>query len=135
MGRGMLHRHESADDTVRPHGEKMEERRRKKIRKGAASRNPTEAAITCRPFTSSGALRTSDGVMRNFSNGGSYIETSHKYKSGTILIVRTLRYPTMPSFVVDEERPRSICLAEVKWLKELADENAIRYGIGLRYLD
>ena len=49
--------------------------------------------------------------------------------------MRTLRYPTMPSFVVDEERPRSICLAEVKWLKELADENAIRYGIGLRYLD
>ncbi len=73
--------------------------------------------------------------MRNFSSGGSYIETSHKYKSGTILIVRTLRYLAMPPSIPNEEQPRSISLAEVKWLKELADENAIRFGMGLRNLD
>ena len=73
--------------------------------------------------------------MRDFSSQGSYIETSHKYQSGTILIVRTLRYPPMPSSMADEEQPRSISLAEVKWQEELADDNAIRFGMGLRYLE
>ena len=131
----MLDGHENAYNTVRPLGENMEETTEKKNKKRDAPRNPTEAAITCRPHTSCGAICASDGVMRNFSNGGSYIETGHKYKSGTILIVRTLRYPPMPASVAYEELPRSICLAEVKWRQELADENAIRYGIGLRYLD
>ena len=112
----------------------MEETTQKKSKR-KTPRNPTEAEITCRPYTSCGAICASDGVMRNFSSGGSYIETSHKYKSGTILIVRTLRYPPMPSSMADEEQPRSISLAEVKWQEELADDNAIRYGIGLRYLD
>ena len=49
--------------------------------------------------------------------------------------MRMVRYPPMPASMADEERPRSICLAEVKWRQELADENATRYGIGLRYLD
>ena len=73
--------------------------------------------------------------MRNLSWGGPYIETSHKFESGAILIMRMVRYPPMPSSIADEEWPRSICLAEVKWWQELADENAIRFGIGLKYLD
>jgi hypothetical protein len=112
----------------------MEETTGNSKRTRVAPRNPTEAAITCRPFTSSGANHISDGVMRNFSQQGSYIETSRQFKSGTILIVRLLRYPPMPSSVTDEDHPRSICLAEVKWRQKLTDENAIRYGIGLRYL-
>jgi hypothetical protein len=35
----------------------------------------------------------------------------------------------------DEEQPRSICLAEVKWQEEMADDKAIRFGMGLKYLD
>jgi len=72
--------------------------------------------------------------MRNFSTGGSYIETSYKFEPGTILIVRMVSYPNMPSSTVDEERPRSIFLAEVKWRHELTDESAIRFGMGLRYI-
>ncbi|MDX2455283.1 hypothetical protein [Desulfosarcina sp.] len=98
-------------------------------------RNPTEAAITCRPYASTDTIYASAGVMRNFSSQGSYIETSHKYQSGTILIMRMVRYPAIPPSITDEERPRSICLAEVKWRQDLAGENAIGYGIGLRYLD
>ncbi|WP_372683528.1 hypothetical protein [Desulfosarcina sp.] len=100
----------------------------------AAPRNATEAAITCRPFSSTCEICVSDGVMRNFSSQGSYIETSHKFESGTILIMRIVLYPSIPSFVADQERPRSICLAEVKWWHRLAGEKATRYGIGLRYL-
>ena len=113
----------------------MEDKMVMNIIERAAPRNPTEAAITCRPYTSCRAFCPMDGVMRNFSSGGSYIETSHEYKSGTILIVRTLRYPTMPPSIPDQEQPRSISLAEVKWRQELADDNAIRFGMGLRYLD
>lgn len=113
----------------------MEATAEKENRNRAAQRNPTEAEITCRPYTSSGAVLASDGVMRNFSSGGSYIETSYKYKSGTILIVRMVRYPLIPSWVADEDRPRSICLAEVKWLQEITEEHAIRFGLGVRYLD
>lgn len=126
--------HDNADDAVRSCDEKMETTIEAKNRKRAARRNPTEAAITCRPYTSSGVVLASDGVLRNFSIGGSYIETSYKYKSGTILIVRMVRYPAIPSSMVDEQWPRSIYLAEVRWWQELPGENAIRYGIGLRYL-
>jgi len=41
----------------------------------------------------------------------------------------------MPAFIADEERPRSICLADVKWQQELADADTVRFGMGLRYLD
>ncbi len=112
----------------------MEDTTERKIIERAAPRNPTEAALTCRLYASTAAICASDGVMRNFSSEGSYIETSHKYKSGTILIVRMVRYPPMPPSLGAEERPRSICLAEVKWRQELADESAIRFGMGLRYL-
>lgn len=119
---------------IQPNGEKMQNTTEKKRKRGA-SRNPTEAAVTCRPYASSGNVRTSDGVMRNFSNDGFYIETANKFESGTILIVRMINYPPPPTSMTDTERPRTICLAEVKWGKSLADENAIRYGMGLRYID
>lgn len=114
---------------------KMKKPTEKKIRARTASRNPTEAAVTCRTYASSAAGSASDGVMRNFSSQGSYIETSHKFESGTILILRTVRYPDIPPYVSDEERPRSICLAEVKWRRELADPDATRFGLGLKYLE
>lgn len=113
---------------------KIENPTGRKSTQRAAPRNPTEAAITCRPYTSSGAVFKSDGVMRNFSIQGSYIETNRKFKSGTILILQIVRYPSMPASITHDVRPRSICLAEVKWQQELFDENAIRYGIGLKYL-
>jgi hypothetical protein len=113
----------------------MQKTLEKKDRRSVASRNPTEAVVVCRPFTSSGATHTADGFMRNFSKEGSYIETSREFKLGTILHLRIVRYPSMRLTPGTEDQPRSICLAEVKWRKELADENATRYGIGLRYLD
>jgi len=122
-------------DTVKPHGGKMEDTTEKKIIKRFVPRNPIEAEITCRPYTSSGAVLASDGVMRNSSSRGSYIETSHKYKSGTILIVQMVHYPNMPSTMSFKEWPRSLYLAEVKWQQELTYKNAIRFGMGLRYLD
>ena len=122
-------------DAIGYNGENMQNTMQKKTIARIAPRNPTEAAITCRPYASTDTIYSSAGVMRNFSSQGSYIETSRNYQSGTILILRMVRYPAIPPSIADEERPRSICLAEVKWRQELDGENAIGYGIGLRYLD
>jgi hypothetical protein len=46
-----------------------------------------------------------------------------------------LFYPPAASPVNEESRPRTISLAEVKWRQKLADENAVRFGMWLRYLD
>jgi hypothetical protein len=114
----------------------MEKPPKSKKVKRAASRSPTETAITCRPYVSCRVVQTSDGVMRNFSSHGSYVETSGRFKSGTILIVRMLRYPTVTSTLDFDNQPRTICLAEVKWCRKLIDgKSNRRYGMGLKYLD
>jgi hypothetical protein len=96
-------------------------------------RSLTDASITCRPFTSDVA-QASDGIMRNFSGTGSYIETSRGFKPGTVLIVRMTQYRAMSSSIAAEEGLRSISLAEVKWMQELADENTTRYVNNIRII-
>ena len=100
-----------------------------------AEQNSSAAAIVCQPYASSRAARTADGVMRNFSNAGLYIETTHPFKSGTILVVRTVGRLSVAPSSTGENRPRSISLAEVRWRQELAHDADHRYGLGLRYLD
>ena len=73
--------------------------------------------------------------MRNFSNEGFYIETSYKYKSGNILIVRIVNYLTNPLSDTENEQPRSISLAKVKWHQKISCENIIKYGMGMEYID
>ena len=97
-------------------------------------RNFTEVAITCQTL-SSGNARVSEGVMHNFSSEGLYIETTGKYLTGTILIMRMVDYPNIPTSMGDEGRPRSLSLAEVIWRQQLVDENTIRFAMGLKYLD
>lgn len=101
----------------------------------AAERRSTKVAVVCRPYASSGAVRAAEGVMRNFSSEGSYVETLHRFKSGSILVVRTIGSPPMPSSTTGDETPRSISLAQVKWRQELNDDLGIRYGMGLKFID
>lgn len=131
----MLLQQQPAESAPGSHGEKMTINLDKKDKRRVAARKPTEVAIACRQFTSSGATHTADGVMRNFSEDGSYIETSCEFKLGTILHLRMVHYPPISQSPGAEEQPRSICLAEVKWRQEWIDENSIQYGFGLRYLD
>ena len=106
----------------------------KKNHKRNQDRSLTDASITCQPLTSDVA-QASDGIIRNFSSTGFYIETSRGFKPGTVLIVRMTQYPAMSSSIAAEEGLRSISLAEVKWMQELADENTTRYGMGVRYFN
>lgn len=101
----------------------------------SAPRNPIEVAIHCRPYASSGDTRAAEGVMRNFSSTGSYVETCEEFSAGTILIVRIVGNAVSPLSSTNGEVPRSIGIAEVKWRQRLEDDPWIRYGMGLRYLD
>ena len=92
----------------------------------------TRIAIRCRPFAINGALHVSNAVILNFSRTGMYIETSRIYNPGTILIIRKAhRSPWISTRAAGETKPPSLCLAEIKWLKELAQEDSIRFGMGL----
>lgn len=113
----------------------METTPKKEETRRTALRNLTQAHIICKPYTSGGAYRKVEGVMRNFSPNGSYIETSRPFKSGTILILRMEKYPQVPASADGDKWPRSFCLAEVKWQQAVDDREPVRYGIGVRYLD
>jgi hypothetical protein len=80
-----------------------------------SEREKTHAGVVCRQFTSTGGGQTAKGVMRNFSKEGFYIETTSNYKSGTILQLRIVRYPSLSPALPVDATPRSITLAEIKW--------------------
>ena len=105
-----------------------------KTQRRTQDRGLTNACITCRSFTSD-IIQASDGIMRNYSNSGGYIETSRKFSLGTVLVVRMTRCPGMGSSFAAEEGLRTIGLAQVKWMQELADKNTARYGMGIEYFE
>ena len=113
----------------------MEHTAKKVIEKRGSPRHSTAVEMVSRPYTSTGTIRQSNGIIRNFSNGGVYIETPHTYKSGTILVIRATMSAPASSACVTGEGLRTICLAEVKWQTDLSDQKLSRYGIGLRYLE
>ena len=71
------------------HGEEKHLAMKEKEERRVASRNRAEAFVACRPFTCGDADHTADGVVRNFSEGGSYIESSRDFKLGTLFFVAT----------------------------------------------
>ena len=107
----------------------------REIARRAAPRRPTDAAVICRPYVSGAAGQCVDGIMRNFSRQGAYVELSGRYECGTILVVRILDCPWTASALGDCDQPRTICLVEVKWCRQLEAKDPHRCGIGLRYLD
>jgi hypothetical protein len=100
----------------------------------ATARYATDASVACRPFNSRGG-DSADAVMRNFSKGGAYIETGRAFKIGTICQLRMVHYPLALRSVDPDDRPRSACLAVVKWREPLTPDNEGPYGYGLRQLD
>jgi hypothetical protein len=95
----------------------------------------SEADVSFRLFCSCIPNDAIHGIMSNFSRHGCHIETSREFGLGSILLLRVVSYPPAASLLSAEERPHSICLAEVTWLKELNSESEIRYSMKVRYLD
>jgi hypothetical protein len=103
--------------------------------KRAFSRIYVKTEVTCRSFAGRIDVRTSDGILRNFSADGAYIESSDPYVPGSIIVLNMIHFPSLPLYLTEEISPRSSCLAEVRWKQELTDFEVFRYGVGLRYLD
>jgi len=100
----------------------------------STKRMAVEATVLCRPYASSAGCHAVDGIMRNFSSQGIYIETHHKFERGSILVVRMIRLGNS-SGKISAGYPRTICLGEVKWFRKNSGCQPIRYGMGIRYLD
>ena len=100
-----------------------------------ATRTSTAAAVTCRPYVSNGAVRFADGIMRNCSGDGAYIESSRRFYVGTILVIRTVHEKRPATAAQSDPHPPSICLAEVRWWQERDAGRRTRYGMGVKYLD
>ncbi|GAB6910052.1 hypothetical protein JCM12296A_59020 [Desulfosarcina cetonica] len=94
----------------------------------------TDAAISCRHFTSV-TVQPTDGVMRNYSRGGAYIETSCTFTPGTIVVLRVTLSQSKPLWLESFDGLRSLSLAEVKWVQAFSEGTPGRYGMGLRYLE
>ncbi len=102
--------------------------------KRMSTRNPAEIGIVCQPYSSTRATRHCTGVLRNFSDGGVYVEAPQGYRPGTILLIRTTNTAIPAADHHPNEGLRTICLAEVRWLQDLCDPETTRHGMGLGYL-
>ena len=104
------------------------------MEKRGSTRNSAEIEIVCQPYSSTSAGRHCSAVLRNFSDGGVYIEAPYEYSPGTILLIRTANAANPSNGLYPKEGLRTICLAEVRWRQNLRDTQTIRHGMGLGYL-
>ena len=103
--------------------------------KRESTRRTADIGIVCQPYSSARAIRQCTGVLRNYSNGGIYIETPYQFNPGTILVIRTTPCAPPSSVHFPGEGLRTICLAEIKWRRDLSDRDTACYGMGLGYLN
>lgn len=104
------------------------------MEKRADTRNSTKLKIGISPFTTNFDAIQEIGTLCNYSSNGIFIESERCYPEGSILIVQVLNIPQNASNTVGEEGLKSVCIAQVKWLKDKESTWFSRYKIGLRYL-
>lgn len=90
-------------------------------------------SIDCRIFSLALESYHREGILRNYSEDGAYIELPCAYHRGNILWIRS---PTDSS-----QRPceasgfcQFVGLVEVKWVRHIENSCPARYGIGVRIL-
>lgn len=69
----------------------------------------------------------------NFSKTGLYFESTRAVDPGNTILIRTEEFPAKNSDSKGQAYLRTICLAEVKWCRELEGTSATLYGIGAKY--
>ena len=105
------------------------------IEKRVSMRKPARAPIDCCLLSSREDAWHIDGVLRNFSPKGAYIESKCNCRKGSVLIVRILEYPREEISSNSQVVIRSVGLAEVKWVHPMGGIYEKGYGIGLKYLN
>ncbi|MBT8366150.1 MAG: PilZ domain-containing protein [Deltaproteobacteria bacterium] len=74
-----------------------------------------------------------DAKLLNFSESGVYFETGHDLKPGATIFLKMTMVSTNKFNSLDQERPRSVSLGEVKWRIDLSASDKTNYGVGVRY--
>ena len=97
-----------------------------------ANRISIRAVLNCRYYSST-KERPSKAIMLNFSESGSYIESTEKFNIGSAIIYKLLTHPVDLLRIEVFAQPRSICLSEVRWCREIKGKDTVRYGMGLKY--
>lgn len=97
------------------------------------NRSGVAVSIDCKPFSLVYETDLSEGILRNYSDEGAYVELPRPYNKGNILMMRLLEESPAS---LDEEvgTCRPLSLAEVKWVRHIEDVGPPRYGIGLKML-
>ena len=69
----------------------------------------------------------------NFSKTGLYFESTRAVDPGSTILIRTEEFPSENSNSDGQAYLRTICLAEVKWCRELEGTSVTLYGVGAKY--
>ncbi len=98
--------------------------------KSAHSRHKCEAAITIRQQNDE---KTFIAKMLNYSKAGMYFEADSFFKEGSILYTRMTDGLVIHSDPEPDEKPHKVRFAEVKWCKEIVEDDRSKYGVGVKY--
>lgn len=104
------------------------------LEKRESSRNQTKTPVCHYLLTPPQDAELIDGILRNFSSEGVYMESSRLYPKGSVIVLRIIYYPHQHFSTGAKAAIRSISLAEVKWVHPLKRRFENCYGIGLRFL-
>lgn len=100
------------------------------MNKRTDQRHNCEISISYRYFIKD---ETFNGKIMNFCKRGIYFESDEFIRERTTIyfwLTNGSRFPSAPEFC---EGLRSVSLAEVKWCREMKNEKATCFGIGVKY--
>ena len=100
------------------------------MKKRIEHRHNCEGSISCRYFIKG---ETFNGRMLNFSKSGMYFESGECIREGETIYFRLISSSSLPSAREFFDGLRSESLAEVKWCREIKNEDAAYFGYGVKY--
>jgi len=104
-----------------------------KKEKRVAERFASDTAIIFSNFSTTNWAENFS-VTLNISAGGMCFESRHSLKPHANLYIRTGQNPEMVSNIHNWHLLRTSTLAEVRWCREIYDEDNCGYSIGVKYL-
>jgi hypothetical protein len=104
-----------------------------KKEKRAGERLASNIAIIFSDFSTKNWVENRS-VTLNISAGGMCFESRHSLKPHANLYIRTGQSPEMVSNIHNWHLLRTSTLAEVRWCREITDEDNCGYSIGVKYL-
>lgn len=104
------------------------------MEKRADIRNRTALKVGISFFASNFDEGQEIATICNCSSNGIVVESERWYPEGSILLVTLHNIPNNASHLIGETGIKSICLAQVKWLKSPEPNRFSHYKLGLRYV-